>query len=340
MTPTAWEMFDALVRQAERTNPWHQLASGLVFQPDFVLLGRLLGVPLSLASPTQSGTPAKALDVWLAHELRRAGFGSDEVWPRAERPRVLPHEVALLLGEIPAQQRSVLGQQLIKGVRGVSGTDARVLGKNYIKQVDVVIAQWQRGPELLVSTKRMDSSFGKNALNRVEESYGDAKNLRGRHPLAALGFLFALRSTAWGREPLAADRIVDLLIKLGREDDAYDTTAMVVLEYDDPPGQGADADIPPDPTTGDGAITPPEAVSDEAPEPGAGAPDLQQHLDAMPKVTILHDRTPPLLNVGRFLALLVERVLDHTPVELHALARRLRAEAKGSDRLIDGGPER
>ena len=31
------------------------------------------------------------------------------------------------------------------------------------------------GPELMISTKRMDSSFGNNAANRVEESYGDAE---------------------------------------------------------------------------------------------------------------------------------------------------------------------
>ena len=37
------------------------------------------------------------------------------------------------------------------------------------------MSSWATGPELMVSTKRMDSSFGKNAANRVEESYGDAK---------------------------------------------------------------------------------------------------------------------------------------------------------------------
>ena len=63
---------------------------------------------------------------------------------------------------------------------------ANLLGKNYVKQVDVVMSGWATGPELMVSTKRMDSSFGKNAANRVEESYGDAKNLRLRHPQAAL----------------------------------------------------------------------------------------------------------------------------------------------------------
>ncbi len=52
--------------------------------------------------------------------------------------------------------------------------DARVLGRAYEKQVDVVIARWDRGPKLLVSTKAQLSSFGKNLPNRFEEAYGDA----------------------------------------------------------------------------------------------------------------------------------------------------------------------
>ena len=77
----------------------------------------------------------------------------------------------------------------------------------------------------MVSTKRMDSSFGKNVLNRVEESYGDAKNLRARHPLAAMGFFFALRSTALTQEPATVEKLIDLLSKLQREEDAYDAVA-------------------------------------------------------------------------------------------------------------------
>lgn len=41
----------------------------------------------------------------------------------------------------------------------------------------------------------MLSSYGKNLRNRFEEAYGDAKNIRGRFPLVALGFLFLVRST-------------------------------------------------------------------------------------------------------------------------------------------------
>ena len=48
-----------------------------------------------------------------------------------------------------------------------------------------------RGVEVLISTKAMLSSYPKSLRNRFEEGCGDAKSLRGRHPLAALGFLFS-----------------------------------------------------------------------------------------------------------------------------------------------------
>ena len=117
---------------------------------------------------------------------------------------------------------------------GITGANANILGKAYEKQVDVAIAQWARGPELMISTKRMDSSFGKNALNRIEESYGDAKNLRGRHPLAATGFLFVMRSTAFDKERDTALRLMDLLEKLAQGPDAYDATGIIITEWQDP----------------------------------------------------------------------------------------------------------
>ena len=71
-------------------------------------------------------------------------------------------------------------------MRGGVGSSANVLGKNYVKQVDVVMSDWDTGPQLLISTKWMDSSFGKNAANRVEESCGDAKNFRHRYRRSAV----------------------------------------------------------------------------------------------------------------------------------------------------------
>jgi hypothetical protein len=91
----------------------------------------------------------------------------------------------VLLDKLPAAQRADLARRLTN-MASVAPVDARVLGRAYEKQVDVVIARWDRRPEVLISTKAQLSSFGKNLPNRFEESYGDSGNLRGRYPLAAV----------------------------------------------------------------------------------------------------------------------------------------------------------
>ncbi|MGB8995096.1 MAG: hypothetical protein WCC65_07300, partial [Pseudonocardiaceae bacterium] len=116
--------------------------------------------------------------------------------------------------------------------RAVAPSDARILGRAYVKQVDVLIAQWSGGAELLVSTKTMVASFRKNLANRFEEAYCDAKNLRGRYPLVAMGFLFLLRSTALN-EPGTVERTIDMLRKLKAESDVYDATCLLVAEWSD-----------------------------------------------------------------------------------------------------------
>ena len=177
---------------------------------------------------------------------------------------------------------------------GVTGADAKILGKAYEKQVDVVIAQWARGPELMISTKRMDSSFGNNALNRIEESYGDAKNLRGRHPLAATGFLFVLRSTAFDSQRSTALRLMDLLRKLAEEPDAYNATSVLVVEWQDPQSG--------------------EVVKDEDDEDGEAKPREVV-------VKIRHDLIPENLRPDVFIADMIRTVLDHTPINLHECVR-------------------
>jgi hypothetical protein len=204
----------------------------------------------------------------------------------------------------------------------VALASAKILGKNYLKQVDVIITDWFTGPELLVSTKRMDSSYGKNAPNRVEESYGDAKNLRLRHPMAALGFVFGLRSDILQKEPRTADWLFDLLAKLGREDDAYHATCLILMEY-------SDALVMPDA----GLEPEPEGIPEPGEEPGEAevpAPvdeSIAQTVKSLPKVTILRGPTPEVLDPGRFLASMVLRVLDSTPINLHEEARHRRADA-------------
>jgi hypothetical protein len=113
-----------------------------------------------------------------------------------------------------------------------------VLGRAYDKQVDVCIARWDRGPELLISTKGQVSSFGKNLPNRFEEAYGDAGNLRSRYPLAAVGFFFVQRSTVLTQEPDAYERTVDMMRKL-RDiggGNGYTATGLLLVEWTDPVG--------------------------------------------------------------------------------------------------------
>lgn len=326
----AWVVFDRIVEHAALSsapNPWVRDQDGRRrFEPDYDTLCLLLGVPLWLNANTQSGVPALALDVWLSYELRRAGFGTDQTWPRPTHPRILPAAVAKLLNELPRTEAEFLRARIERqgAIPGVTSSSATILGKNYLKQVDVIITDWATGPELLISTKRMDSSYGKNAPNRVEESYGDVKNLRLRHPLAALGFVFGLRSDILQKEPATAEWIFDLLMKLGQEDDAYHATGLVLMEYSDGAvlvdnGEEAATDITREP-----GAEPEDEVSPAA----DGNVDLT--IKRLPKVSILLRETPEELRPGRFLAAMVDRVLASTPVTMHKIARKQRADA---DRL-------
>lgn len=233
LTDLAWEKFDQIVADAPLadSNPWALRDGQLEFETDQQTLSQLLNVSGDLGALAQSGILALAVDVWTSYELRRAGFHPDRVWPRAKKPRVLPYDVVALVDSLPKVLRDQVQARIDKGdTGGTGGADARLLGKNYSKQVDVVMSSWQTGPELMVSTKTMSSSFAKNAANRIEEAYGDAKNLGLRHPRAALGYLFVLDADAWASAGDTAAWLLDQLAKLGREDDAYDAVCLVVPE--------------------------------------------------------------------------------------------------------------
>lgn len=330
----SWPFFDRIVADAARggahSNPWTVGQDGRArFEPDYDTLAKLLGVPLHLKAGTQSGVPALALDVWLSYELRRAGFQSDQVWPRPIHPRVLPAAVPALIRSLPIKLRDELTARVAKApsIRDVTMASANILGKNYQKQVDVIITDWWTGPELLVSTKRMDSSYGKNAPNRVEEAYGDAKNLRLRHAMAALGLVFGLRSDIFEKEPKIADWLFDQLAKLGREDDAYHATCVVLMEYSgaEVPAE-EEAEPPASDMLGAGPDDKGGEESDDLDAP-ADIPEttIEQVIASLPAVTIRQDRTPAKLAPGRFLATIVERVLEITPIDFHEEARRRRA---------------
>lgn len=86
-------MFDGILGAADHTiSPW--VANRYV--PEMDLLRELLSLPISTGEKQESGRVAKALDAWVAHELRRSGFPADGVWPRTKRPRVLPEDAAPL----------------------------------------------------------------------------------------------------------------------------------------------------------------------------------------------------------------------------------------------------
>ena len=107
---------------------------------------------------------------------------------------------------------------------------ASVMGAAYAKQVDVGMASWPSGPELLVSTKTMGSSFGKNMANRFEEAYGDAKNLKSRYPLAAVGFVFLVHEDILS-EPSSFRKAISMLEKLQAEADVYDAVCLLVARW-------------------------------------------------------------------------------------------------------------
>ena len=194
-------------------------------QLDFFLLEELLSRSVRDGDSARSGGLALALDMWLAEELRRAGFDEDAIWPRLHAPHVLDPAV---IDFVNALSPSV-AEECCKALPRYARNKANVLGAAYRKQVDVGMSSWMTGPEILISTKTMMSSYGKNLANRFEEAYGDAKNLKGRHPLAALGFYFLMNADI-SNEPATFAKALSMLEKLQLEDDAYDAACLQLVE--------------------------------------------------------------------------------------------------------------
>jgi hypothetical protein len=150
----------------------------------------------------------------------------------------------------------------------------------------------------------MDSSFGNNAKNRAEESYGDAKNLRLRYPLAALGFVFAVRSTILDGSARSFTQLIDVVTKLGQEEDAYHSTSLLVIEY-------ADADV---------IVDPPDTSS---------VAGLDAAIAELPAFALRWDAMQEHLRPDTFLMKIINRVLDVTPNDYHVEARRRRGLVVG-----------
>lgn len=289
-------LIDAVLASLEGTNPWRAGDPEPTYEIDRDALLRLLSIAIRQGASTQTARLAFGVDSWVAYELRRAGFHEDEVWPRAVQPRVLPAPLSPILARRDVQSHAALRSAIESG----GSASAVVLGAHYPKQVDVLIARWERGPELIVSTKTMDRSFGKNLKNRFEEFVGDARNLRRRYPLAAIGVVYVVRS-AIEQEPQQLAFLTDMLSQLA-EPDLYDATCLVALEYSDD----------------DYGSWPALSAGQEGP----AVPDL---LETLPCAELRDDLIPDTLSPARTMATLAGAVLQRTPVAFHQLARERRS---------------
>ncbi len=289
--PDVFSLFDPTLNAADNTtSPWVRSR----YVPELDLLRELLSLPISTGEKQESGRVAKALDAWVAHELRRAGFPPGAVWPRTRRPRVLPDDAAPLeegiealgkaLADAEAQGDKIKPAALRRAIRALDGKlpgapEAYILGDFYAKQIDVAISSWRRGPDVLISTKTMFSSYRKNLKNRHEEAVGEVMSLRARHPMATMGYAYLVRRNVFEEEGAYAI-LYDILERLRRPGEAFDATLLLVADWDD-------------------HATPPQVTS--------------------------IDQPAEVLDASRFFEDIVEYVTDRSPIKEHVEVRRRRA---------------
>lgn len=286
-----FSLFDPMLNAADHTtSPWVSNR----YVPELDMLRALLSLPISTGEKQESGRVAKAFDAWVAHELRRAGFSPDGVWPRTKRPRVLPEDAAALeecsatlaqaLVDAEASGQRLQPPALRRAIRALAATlpgapEAYILGDFYAKQIDVAISSWRRGPDVLVSTKTMFSSYRKNLKNRHEEAVGEVMSLRARHPMATMGYAYLVRSNVFEEEGAYAI-LYDILARLRRPGQAFDATLLLVADWDE-------------------RATPPQVTS--------------------------IDQPTDVLDASRFFEDIVEYVTDRSPIKEHVEVRRRRA---------------
>lgn len=192
---------------------------------NYALLEEALRIPVSSGEDVRTGRLAGSVDLWIAQEFERAGFWG--MWPRIVQPRVIDPDILHAVEALPVRDAEV-GNRIVER----SGSaDANVMGSVYVKQVDAGLSSWLSGPELLISTKTMGGSFGKNLSNRFEEAYGDVKNLRARYPRAAHGFFFLVKSDI-ENEPSALEKAVHMLRQLSSSGDVYDAVCLLLVDWE------------------------------------------------------------------------------------------------------------
>lgn len=314
---------DAILTAESLTKPppWNEHGN---YAPRFDVLRRLLAVPIEQgqARKQQSGRVAKAVDAWIAYELRRAGFPGNSVWPRTRQPRVLPGDLAAIedqvevalarLDDVVSRLAAYEQNAAAKGVKGrppslgttrsaiekIARTgknnplpgysNAHILGRFYVKQVDVAVSSWENGPDVLISTKTQFSSYLNNKNNRYEEAVGEATNLRDRHPMAAMGFVYVVRTSVYDQQ-FAFAYLRDLLVRLRRPDGPFDATMLVAAEWEDPW----------------------DGLKKDDPKP-----------DVLPTFGNVEDAAD-FLSAGKFFEDLLRAVTNNTPVDRHTGVRDL-----------------
>ncbi len=227
MPADKYAIFDEAVR-AYREGPGRTFWSDRHRIDALLALERFIAIAASTGKAAQSGSVASAVDIWIAEELRAAGFPEDYTWPRAGAPRVIDPAVLEFIDKLPGRIR---GEVAAMVDRRAGSTNVFVMGDAFPKQVDVgVAAPWPNGPEILISTKTMSGSFGKNIANRFEESYGDARNLRSRYPKAAIGFFYLVHADIL-EEQASFAKLTASLEKLQAGSEIYDAVALIVADW-------------------------------------------------------------------------------------------------------------
>jgi hypothetical protein len=235
------------------TTPW---AKDGQYRFDRDLLLELIDVQIrgGSAGVPASGGLAVAVDVWIATELRRAGIASDAVWPRPTQPRVLPQALAKAASRFSyakTENTRLVQEAAVQKLMDLAGASStNILGGFFAKEIDVVIAEFDRGLELAVSSKTMTDSFGKNITNRFEEASGDLLNIRRRYPLATFGYVYLVTANVF-EEPSGWERIKDMLRKLqsltpGDERGSYDSTCLLVLDRSSRKPKLVESEVPDD----------------------------------------------------------------------------------------------
>jgi hypothetical protein len=230
-----------------------------------------------------------ALDSWVAHELRRAGFPGDRIYPYRRTPYVLSPEARQILRSVPNEAAHLVQRSVDK----LGSKSFHVTGEFYKKQIDVFMGSLSTGAELMVSTKSMLSSFSKNLSNRYEEFLGDAENLRMRFPLSTLGVIFLVDDSIL-RTPASFERLTEMLLRLRRRR-RYDAAGLIIQSH------VADAS------------TWPEGKTSEN--------EFRALVEGDPCLAVDDELVPLELRVSSALSDMVCSVLDRLPSYIHEEAR-------------------